>query len=63
MAELKTKKTDASVSAFINSVEEIKREGSKKLVKIFSEATGEKPKMCLIVFWLMEEMEILVLNV
>lgn len=46
MAELKTKVTKASVTAFIKSVEEIeKRKDSFELLKIFQEATREKPKM------------------
>lgn len=46
MAELKTKITKASVSAFIKAVEpEEKRKDSLKLLKIFKEATGEKPKL------------------
>lgn len=46
MAELKTKKNNASVSAFINSIEdEQKREDSRELVKIFTEVTKEKPTM------------------
>ena len=46
MAELKTKKTNASVSAFINSVKDEKRKAdAKKLVKIFESATKAKPKM------------------
>ena len=46
MTELKTKENDASVDDFIGSVEDKqKREDAKKLIKIFSEVTGEKPKM------------------
>lgn len=46
MAELKTKKNNASVSAFLNAVEDDqKRKDAKALLKIFKEATGMKPKM------------------
>jgi hypothetical protein len=46
MAELKTKKNDASVNKFINSVENPKRkEDAKQILKIMSEITGEKAKM------------------
>lgn len=46
MAELKTLKNKASVTAFIDSVEnEQRRSDSKKLLKIFKEATGVKPVM------------------
>lgn len=46
MAELKTQKNKASVSAFIDSVaDEQRRVDAKKLLKIFKAATGEKPVM------------------
>lgn len=46
MAELKTKVNDASVSDFINSVDdEQKRTDSRKLVEIFRKITKEEPKM------------------
>lgn len=46
MTELKTQENNASVDDFINSVEdEQKRKDAKQLVKIFSEVTGDKPKM------------------
>lgn len=46
MAELKTQKNNASVSAFIDKIpDEQKREDSRKLLKIFKEATGEVPAM------------------
>lgn len=46
MAELKTKRTTASVSAFIDSVDnEQRRTDAKGLLKIFKEATGMKPYM------------------
>lgn len=46
MAELKTKVTTASVTDFLNTIEdEQKRKDSFALVKIFEEVTGEKPKM------------------
>lgn len=44
MAEIKTKKTKASVVAFLNSVEnDQRREDGKKLLAIFKAATGMKP--------------------
>ncbi len=46
MAELKTQKTNASVAAFINSLEnEEQRKESKELLKIFAAATGMKPAL------------------
>ncbi len=46
MAELKTQRTNASVSAFLNAVEdEAKRADAKMLAKLFTEVTGEKPAM------------------
>jgi hypothetical protein len=46
MAELKTKVNAASVTDFLNTVEdEQKRKDSFALLKIFEEVTGEKPKM------------------
>jgi hypothetical protein len=46
MAKLKTKKTTASVSEFLDSVkDERRRDDSKLLLKIFKEATGMHPKM------------------
>jgi len=46
MAELKTKANNASVEDFINNVpDETKRTDSLTLLKLFREATGEKPKM------------------
>ena len=46
MAELKTQKNSASVTKFIDSVDdEQKRADAYELVKIFSEVTGEKPMM------------------
>jgi hypothetical protein len=46
MAEVKTKKTKASVVAFLNSIEnEQRREDGKKLLAIFKDATGMKPAM------------------
>ncbi len=46
MAELKTQKNDASVTDFIESLDdEQKRADSHQLVKIFSKITGEKPVM------------------
>lgn len=46
MAELKTKKTSASVADFIASVPEPeKRKDATSLAKLFKEITGEKPVM------------------
>lgn len=46
MAELKTKKNDASVEDFLNAVEsEKKRADSFKILEIMREVTGEEPKM------------------
>ena len=46
MAELKTKKTESSVAKFLDSVaDEEKRNDSKKILKIFTESTKEKPAM------------------
>ena len=46
MTELKTKENSASVSEFLKTIkEDQKREDSKKLVKIFQEATNAKAKM------------------
>lgn len=46
MAELKTKLTDASVTAFLNNVEdEQKRNDSFEIVEMMGKATGLPPKM------------------
>ena len=46
MAELKTRPTNASVSDFLNGVEDDeRRKDCKALVKIMQKATGAKPKM------------------
>ncbi len=46
MAELKTKATDASVEAFLNSVaDEKKRADAFRLLQIMREETGEEPVM------------------
>lgn len=45
MAELKTKRTNASVTEYIDSLDASMREDARELVKIFSEVTGEKPAM------------------
>lgn len=46
MAELKTKPTSASVSAFIGAIEdEQKRKDCKALVSMMTKATGKKPVM------------------
>lgn len=46
MTELKTKVSNNSVTAFLKTVEpELKRKDSLALLKIFKEATGEKPRL------------------
>jgi hypothetical protein len=46
MAELKTKVNDSSVADFINSLQdEKKRKDAHALLKVFTKATGEEPKM------------------
>lgn len=46
MAKLKTKETDHSVDAFIESIEnEQQRQETKELIRIFREATGFDAKM------------------
>lgn len=46
MGTLKTLPNDASAEDFINSVpDEVKRQDSFTLLKLFSRITGEKPKM------------------
>jgi hypothetical protein len=46
MAELKTKKNDASVEAFLNAVpDESKRQDSYVLLEMIRQASGEEPSM------------------
>ena len=46
MAENKTQPTRASAKAFVESIaDEAKRADAKRLLKIFADATGEKPVM------------------
>ncbi len=46
MAELKTKVNDASVSTFLNNIEdEEKRAGSFEILKIMKQVTRKEPKM------------------
>ncbi len=46
MAELKTKKTKASVSAFLNAIEDDQqRKDAKTIAKVMKEATGARPAM------------------
>ena len=46
MAELKTKQNKASVSAFLNAVEDPARKKDARVVlKLMKEVTGKKPKM------------------
>jgi hypothetical protein len=46
VATLKTTVNDASVEDFINKVEdEVKRQDSRTLLKLFAKVTGEKPRM------------------
>lgn len=46
MAELKTQVNDADVENFLNKVDdEVKKQDSFTLLKLFSKITGERPKM------------------
>jgi hypothetical protein len=46
MAELKTKQTNASVAAFLNDVEDMKKRADcKAIAKMMREATGKQAKM------------------
>lgn len=46
MAELKTKKTTVSVSAFIDAVEnDVRRADAKAVLKLMKDVTGEKPAL------------------
>lgn len=46
MAELKTKKTKASVAAFLDKIsDEQRRKDCQRVLKIMKEATGEEPRM------------------
>ncbi len=46
MAEIKTKKTNASVEKFLNQIpDEVRREDCFKIAKMMEEITGCKPKM------------------
>jgi hypothetical protein len=46
MSELKTRPNDASVTDFLNSVEnDTRKQDSFTLLKMFTEITGEKPKL------------------
>lgn len=46
MAELKTKKTKASVAGFLNKIrDEQRRKDCQTVLKLMQEATGEEPKM------------------
>lgn len=46
MAELKTRKTKASVDAFLNKVDdEQRRKDCQTVLKLMKQATGEEPKM------------------
>lgn len=46
MAELKTKVSNRSVTAFVKTIESVeKRKDAQQLLKIFKEATGESPKL------------------
>ena len=46
MAELKTKKTNASVKDFIDSIEdETKRKDAREVAKMMADATGKRAKM------------------
>ena len=46
MSELKTKKNNASVAAFLDGIEhEKRRDDCRAVVKLMADATGERPKM------------------
>ena len=46
MAELKTKKTKASVAAFLDQIsDDQRRKDCQRVLKIMKEATGEQPRM------------------
>lgn len=45
MAEIKTKKTDSSVAAFIDTIPEERHKDAKAISKMMQDATGCKPKM------------------
>jgi hypothetical protein len=45
MAELKTRRTNASVGAFLKKVDASRREDCEALVRIMKRATGAEPKM------------------
>ncbi|HVS64091.1 MAG TPA: DUF1801 domain-containing protein [Thermoanaerobaculia bacterium] len=46
MAELKTKKTGASVKQFLDSIEDpTRREDCRQVVELMREVTGERPEM------------------
>lgn len=45
MAELKTQKNDASVEAFLHSVDEKRRDDCFALLNLMGEVTGNEPKM------------------
>lgn len=43
--QIQTKENDASVEAFLETLEEQKREDTKVIIKLIQKATGKKPKM------------------
>jgi hypothetical protein len=45
MAELKTKKTKASVTGFLKTVDPARRDDCAALVRLMQQATGAEPKM------------------
>lgn len=45
MAELKTQKNDASVEAFLHSVDENRRDDCFAILELMGEVTGAEPKM------------------
>ena len=45
MAELKTKPTELSVDAYLNTLDEVKRNDSKVLIDLMEKSTSEKPVM------------------
>ena len=45
MAELKTKENNASVDKFLSTLDESKKEDTKRVIQLMTDATKEEPKM------------------
>jgi len=45
MAELKTKENDTSIDEFLGTLDEPKKEDTKRVIQLMTDATKEKPKM------------------